>query len=267
MTEEDQLHGMHTAVDCYLSTLLAIANCVGDACPEVGGPYRNRLSRLQSRLAFDSSPEALEESCLAVETELKEYALKTSAYLAEHGAALRSATAALAEIVGSLGQSQDFDCAHDMRSLILRMQSELAAVERSLKEAEVTDPLTGLMNRREMERRIEAHKDAGGQPVLLHFRITGEASDEIVRQVAARLNVQFRYKDLEPLDRHRFYGAVPGTAGSGAIARRTDSALGRRTLSDGHRRARTGRDRSAAIPTGPGQVSPPVGTPPYFVLT
>jgi hypothetical protein len=99
MTEEDQLHALHTAVDCYLSTLLAVANCVGDACPEVGGPYQNRLSRLQSRLAFDSTPEALEESCLAVEAELKEYALKTSAYLAEHGAALRSATAALAEIV------------------------------------------------------------------------------------------------------------------------------------------------------------------------
>jgi GGDEF domain-containing protein len=196
MTEEDQLHALHTAVDCYLSTLLAVANCVGDACPEVGGPYQNRLSRLQSRLAFDSTPEALEESCLAVEAELKEYALKTSAYLAEHGAALRSATAALAEIVGSLGQSPEFCGEREMHSLVLRMQSELAAVERRLKEAEVTDPLTGLMNRREMERRIEAHKDAFGQPVLLQFRITGETRDEIVRQVAARLNVQFRYKDL-----------------------------------------------------------------------
>ena len=62
---------LQSAVNCYLSTLLAAANCVSKTCPEVGGLYRHRLSRLRSRLAFDSSPKALDESRAAVETELK----------------------------------------------------------------------------------------------------------------------------------------------------------------------------------------------------
>ena len=67
---DPHLHALHTAVNCYLSTLSAMANCIGAACPEVGGLYRHRLSRLRSRLAFDSSPDAMVESTAAVDAEL-----------------------------------------------------------------------------------------------------------------------------------------------------------------------------------------------------
>ncbi len=233
---DDPLSALHTAVNCYLSSLLAMANCLGDACPEIGGLYRHRLSRLRSRLAFDSSSEALEESTRAVEGELREYAGKASGYVAQHGIELRTAIAGLEEIIRCLAQRQDFygarlrqfaaqmettayptdrehlqevvalqvsgllscveSMAHETHSLMIRMHNELAAVEQRLKDSEVTDPLTGLMNRREMERQIETRKKAGKPPVLLQFQLTGDINDDIARQVAARLASQFRHKDF-----------------------------------------------------------------------
>ncbi len=237
MSETDSsVNALHTAVHCYLATLLATANCVGAACPEVGGLYRHRLSRLRARLAFDSSPTALEESAAAVETELNEFASKSSLYVAQHGVELRSAIATLEEIVRSLTQRQDFYAArlrqfaaqmeattyptetgalqetvalqvagllsavesmsHETQSLVMRMRNELGAVEQRIRESEVTDPLTGLMNRREMERQIESRKNAGTPPVLLHFQLNGEVNWEVMQQVSSRLGSQFRHKDF-----------------------------------------------------------------------
>lgn len=234
--DDPHLHALHTAVNCYLSTLETVANTLGNACPEIGGLYRHRLSRLRTRLAFDSSPDALEESCDAVEMELVEYASKASAYVDQHGVQLRAAISVLEEIVRSLAQRQDFygtrlrqfagqmeaaeypsdpehlqdlvalqvagllscveSMSHETQSLMARMHNELAAVEQRLKESEVTDPLTGLMSRREMERQIEVRKGLGNPPVLLHFQLSGEIADEIARQVGARLGSQFRHKDF-----------------------------------------------------------------------
>jgi len=233
------LDALHTAVNCYLSTLLAIANSVGAACPEIGGLYRHRLNRLRTRLAFDSSPDALEESRATVETELNEFASKASLYVAQHGIELRSAIGSLEDIVRSLAQRQDFygtrlrqfaaqmeatiypnpsdtdsnfqetvalqvagllsvveSMSHETQSLVTRMRNELGAVERRLQESEVTDPLTGLMNRREMERRIETRKNEGEPPVLLHFQLSGEVGAEVMQQVSSRLSSQFRHKDI-----------------------------------------------------------------------
>jgi GGDEF domain-containing protein len=231
-----QVDALHTAVNCYLSTLLAVASCVGAACPEVGGLYRHRLNRLRKRLAFDSSPEALEESRATVETELNEFAAKASTYVSQHGIELRSAIATLEEIVRSLAQRQDFygarlrqfaaqmegtaypsdaghlqevvalqvagllscveSMSHETQSLVMRMRNELGAVERRLQEFEVTDPLTGLMNRREMERQIESRKGAGAPPVLLHIQLSGQVNAEVMQQVSTRLGSQFRHKDF-----------------------------------------------------------------------
>ncbi len=233
---DPHLHALHTAVNCYLATLAAMGNCIGEACPEVGGLYRHRLSRLRSRLAFDSSPDAMEESTAAVETELKEFSKKSALYVAQHGIELRSAISTLEAIVHSLAQRQDFYAArlrqfaaqmesaayptdpealrelvglqvagllscvesmsHEAQSLVARMRNELTAVEGRLQESEVTDPLTGLMNRRELERQIEARKKAGTPPVLLHFQLSGDVNAEVMQQVGGRLGSQFRHKDF-----------------------------------------------------------------------
>lgn len=233
--QDPHLHALHTIVNCYLSTLETVANAVGNACPQIGGLYRHRLSRLRTRLAFDSAPEAVEESCDAVEMELYEYANKAAAYVDQHGIQLRAGISVLEEIVRSLAQRQDFygtrlrqfaaqmeatayptdpqhlqevvalqvagllscveSMSHETQSLLTRMHTELAGVEQRLQESEVTDPLTGLMNRREMERQIEARRGMGTPPVLLLFQLTGEINDEVAKQVAARLGSQFRHKD------------------------------------------------------------------------
>jgi GGDEF domain-containing protein len=236
MTEPEQLHALHTAVNSYLTTLLAVAECLGAACPEVGGPYRHRLSRLRSRLAFDSTPDAMTASVASVERELKEYSNKTANYITRHGMELRQTIEALEAIVKSLAQRQDFygarlrqfaaqmettpypadpehlsevvamqaagllgcveSMSNDTQSLVLRMRTELAAVTERLEEAEVTDRLTGLMNRREMERQIERRRSGGEEPVIVVFELSGDVSDEVAPQVAARLGSQFRHQDM-----------------------------------------------------------------------
>jgi GGDEF domain-containing protein len=236
MTESEQLNALHTAVSSYLTTLLAVSECIGDACPEVGGPYRHRLGRLRSRLAFDTTPEAIVESTVVVERELKDYSKKTANYIAHHGIELRRAIDALENIVRALAQRQDFygarlrqfaeqmqmtpyptdpehlsevvalqasgllgcleSMANDTQSLVARMQAELTDVSDRLKESEVTDRLTGLMNRREMERQIDLRKGSGEDPVVLVFELTGAVCDEIAQQVALRLTSHFRHQDL-----------------------------------------------------------------------
>jgi GGDEF domain-containing protein len=86
--------------------------------------------------------------------------------------------------------------ATDSQSMVVRMRSELAEVSERLRDAEVTDRLTGLMNRREMERQIDQRKAAGDDPVILVFELTGEVRDEIAQQVAIRLTSHFRHQDL-----------------------------------------------------------------------
>lgn len=236
MADDPHLHALHAAVNCYLSTLGGIGDCVGAACPEIGGIYKHRLSRLRARLAFDSSTEAMEESCTAIEVELKEYAARASGYVARHRLELRAALAAVQDLLKSFAHRQDFYSArlrqfaaqmeatqyptepeplqevvalqvmgllsciesmtHETESLVARMNRELDAVDVRVKDAEITDPLTGLMNRREMERQIEARKAAGQVLVLLHFQLTGTVNDEVMQQVAARLGSHFRHKDL-----------------------------------------------------------------------
>jgi GGDEF domain-containing protein len=236
MTDTEQLNALHTAVSSYLTTLLAISDCVGAACPEVGATYRHRLSRLRSRLAFDTTPEAMTESTIVVERELKDYSNKTAQYIIQHGIELRRTIEALERIVTSLAQRQDFygarlrqfaeqmettpyptdpehlsevvalqaagllgcveSMSNDSQSHVNRMRTELGAVSERLRDAEVTDRLTGLMNRREMERQIERRKAAGEDPVILVFELSGDMRDEIAQQAGARLSSHFRHQDL-----------------------------------------------------------------------
>jgi GGDEF domain-containing protein len=221
--EAESPEAVHTAVRSYLSTLLAISDCVGDACPEVGGTYRHRLSRLRSRLGFDVTAEAMAESAAVVERELKDYASKTAHYIALHREELRRTMESLETIVNALAVRQDFystrlrqlaaqiasdptdpagllGCVENMttdtQSLVSQMRLELAAVAERLKDAEVTDKLTGLMNRKEMDRQIAKRREAGEDPVIVVFELSGDVRDEVAQQVAARLGSQFRHQDL-----------------------------------------------------------------------
>jgi GGDEF domain-containing protein len=69
-----------TALACYLSTVVAIGNCMAEVCPSVGTMYRDRLLKLPRRLGFDATPQALQQSRAAVETDLLEYSRTASAW-------------------------------------------------------------------------------------------------------------------------------------------------------------------------------------------
>lgn len=195
MPTHDSPDGFQIAVKCYLSTLQAIANAVAKACPQMGGPYRHRLSRLRARLAFDSSPQAIEESSQIAAEELKEYAEKASGYLTQHRAELRGAVSGMGAIIRNLTSCVD-SLDQGAQSLLTQMRETLERIETRLEEAEITDPVTGLMNRREMERRIAAAVSEGSQPVLLLFDFDASLPGELAQQVGARLASQFRYNDL-----------------------------------------------------------------------
>ena len=169
---------LHTTVLCYLSTLLAVGECLGDACPPVGGPYRTKLSRLKSRLAFDTSSASVEESSQIAAAELKDYAVKASAYLESYSEGHRRAIAPMEGMLRHLSQRLEFHGArlrevggqsaserqsaawhscvesmsYDTLSLIARMREELNLATSLIAEAATTDTVTGLMNRREIER-------------------------------------------------------------------------------------------------------------------
>jgi hypothetical protein len=251
MSQEDPLKVLHVAVNCYLSTLQTIADSLAQACPAMGGPYRHRLSRLRTRLAFDTNPEALEESCSIVGKEINEYAKKSGAYVDRHSVELRRGVGSIEEMVQTMTLRQDFygsrlrqfamqmeateypadkeqlsevvalqvagllSCIESMNqeshSLLGRMRDEMTRVNQRMAELEITDPVTGLMNRREMERRIQ-ERPAGDPATLLLFEHFCDLPDEIAQQVGARLASQFRYNDLICLwTAHQFLVMFQGT--------------------------------------------------------
>src|SRR5215472_3879820 len=181
-------------IESYLSLLSGLAECVISASPAVGTPYGQRLKRLRARLEYDPHAGAVEESTDAARAELKDYAHQSAVYVERHGSELRRATEVLMESVRTLSQKQDYYCArlrqfstrmettpypadpehlaeivsmqaaglrncveslsHEWQSLLTRMKIELVEAERRVAEAETTDPNTGLMNHREMERQL-----------------------------------------------------------------------------------------------------------------
>jgi GGDEF domain-containing protein len=222
-------------VESYLSLLSGLAESVIAASPAVGTPYGHRLERLRVRLEYDPNADAVEESTDAARTELKDYSHQAAIYVDRHGAELRRATEVLLDSVRMLSQKQDFYCArlrqfsnqmettpyptdpehladivsmqatglrncidslsHDWQSLLTRMKVELVEAERRIAEAETTDPITGLMNHREMERQVELHRASGEPGTLLLFTIGLGLPDDVIQQVASRLMGQFRHAD------------------------------------------------------------------------
>ena len=97
----------------------------------------------------------------------------------------------------STGLNRCVDDMHrDTQLLVERMRAELLSVEQHLAESEITDPITGLTNRREMERRIQAAAENDAPLVLVRFDLGGSVPGEVARQVGARIGAQFRYNDV-----------------------------------------------------------------------
>jgi GGDEF domain-containing protein len=67
-------------LDCYLSTIQVVAECLHTICPEVAQPHAEQLMRLRKRLAFGPTTQAVEESRHVFENELRTFASKVQQY-------------------------------------------------------------------------------------------------------------------------------------------------------------------------------------------
>jgi GGDEF domain-containing protein len=100
-----------TAIACYLRTVVAIGNCMAEVCPSVGAMYRDRLLKLPRRLGFNATPQSLEQSRDAVETDLLEFSRTATAWTragSDHAATLLGH---LRETEETLVQSADLQSA------------------------------------------------------------------------------------------------------------------------------------------------------------
>lgn len=90
-SEASEPKAEQTALACYLRTVVAIGNSVAEICPPVGAIYRERLLKLPRRLGFGATPQVLEQSREAVETDLLEYTKTAGAWIqngSNHAASL-----------------------------------------------------------------------------------------------------------------------------------------------------------------------------------
>src|SRR5579863_7830325 len=175
--ERDYLAELGSSVACYLRTLTAVADCLGQACREVGSPYRKRIGQLRARLSFQPTREAINESATTLEAELSDYAAVAAQYLDQHDLALRCAVLTLEDIVESISHRSEFHASrlqelavrmettnpadpsaqaaelrrciesieHETASMLARMREKTAAVEERLRGNQSTDPSTRLL--------------------------------------------------------------------------------------------------------------------------
>jgi hypothetical protein len=230
VTERDYLAELSSSVACYLRTLTAVADCLGQACREVGTPYRKRIRQMRARLSFQPTHEAIKESVGTVEAELRDYAAVAARYLDQHDLDLRCAILHLEEIIESMAYRSESqgsrlqelaermettnpaDSAHsaeaaaefrgciesmgrETASMLTRMREETAAVEERLRGTQGADDPTGLLNSGEIIRQIEAYRRNGLVFSLLGFELRGVVSEQVMKQAAAKLGTQFRHCD------------------------------------------------------------------------
>jgi len=159
-----------TALACYLRTVVAIGNCMAEVCPSVGAMYRDRLLKLPRRLGFDATPQALEQSRDAVETDLLEYSRTASAWTSagsNHAAMLLDhlreteetliasadlQTAFIDDLAEHIATAAEVDEEAQLRISVKRYASGLSAYARRAR----TEKLASIEDLRQRRKEIEA---------------------------------------------------------------------------------------------------------------
>jgi GGDEF domain-containing protein len=218
----DLLAELSNAVAAYLNSMAAMADCLEKTYPDVGGPYRQRIHRLQWRVSFDATREAIKDSSQTLEAELKDYASVANRVLTERGVEMKRGILRLGDLIEGLAQRQDTlgncllhlaaqvenaACATALQDLaasvsdettvmVAQMREQMIALDQRLAGTTSTDPVTGLINRRELERQIAAHKLHGSTFCLVLFELSGPfLSDQVMRLAGAKLTMKFRHRD------------------------------------------------------------------------
>jgi len=242
--EKPQLES-DAALDCYLASILDIAETVASLCGEIGASCHDQLVRLRSRVAYHANLQTLEESRDALHSELIDFSEKARQYnnvLAEDVAkalallsqnesavAVRNEKyierlARFVEQMEQVAQSGDRALAagqavelrgfvesmeQEGRDANAHLQAKLAEFQDKLREVEFLasiDPLTGISNRREFNRQLEARVAANREFCVLLFdlntfqRVNYDhghlCGDEILKQLGNRLSTHVRPRDF-----------------------------------------------------------------------
>lgn len=236
---------LKTALESYLASIRDIAETVASMSPEIGGASHDQLIRLWSRVSYDATAKTLEESRTALHAELADFSRKAReynnalaedvakalAFLAqnEDSASVRSGqyierltrfvqqmehaarSGDVTQVAGQAAELRGFveSMEQDTRAANTQLHQKVAEFQTRLREVEFLasiDPLTGVANRREFNRQVEARIAADHGFCILLFdlntfkRINGEhghlCGDEILRQLGARLSAHVRPGDF-----------------------------------------------------------------------
>ena len=236
--------GMPAALDYYLSSILEIAETIEAISPEIGPAYREPLMQLQARVTSDPSAETLEECHAALHEILQGFCEQarhrnealardlnqtlrmvtrtedTSAgrnvqhverlidFVDRLEAAVRSGD--LSRLAAQTSELRDFaqSIELDSRDDFARLRQKMMEIQRRLHEVELLatlDPLTGVANRRDLDRELAARIEARLEFCVLLFDLNGFKEindrlghlygDEVLKQLAARLGSQVRARD------------------------------------------------------------------------
>ena len=229
-------------LESYRSAILDVAEAMEAISPEISAIYRERLARLHGNLAENATAQALEESRQAVHEILCEFSSRARHHnqalardlnqtldmmsRTEDSRSIRYVerlmdfadqveTALRSGDLGRLDRQtvelRGFAESIELHShdALARLREKLADIQNRLHEAELLatlDPLTGVSNRRELDRELNARLAANQDFCVLLFDLDGFKAvndrfghlcgDEILKQVAARLSGQVRARDF-----------------------------------------------------------------------
>lgn len=195
-----------TALACYLSTVVAIGNCMAEVCPSVGAMYRDRLLKLPMRLGFEASPQGLEQSRDAVATDLLEYARTASAWnaagsnqaaaLLDHlreteetlVAAADLQSAFLDDLAAHIATSAEVDEEAQLRTSFKRYAAGLSAYARRAR----TDKLAAIEDLRRRREEIEAWLASATTSTFV------DQESGLLNRAAAELRIETEIRKKQP---------------------------------------------------------------------
>src|SRR5271168_1464695 len=152
---------LHKAIECYLSAIVSIANCIADVCPDIGVPFRNQWRRIPQRIGFDSTLETLEKSKRSFAGSIENLHLLAQDYFGGGLPALREIgetggravevvlernaafAAMMATLADSLAATADLDAPPELRDQLEHYAAGLRSAARTV-EAEIIPPLAQL---------------------------------------------------------------------------------------------------------------------------
>jgi diguanylate cyclase (GGDEF)-like protein len=235
---------MPAALVAYLSSILEIADTLEAISPELGAACREPLLQLRSRLCANSTLEELQESRITLHEILQGFSrgarLQNQALARDLNQTLTMVTrtedtsagrnvqyverlvdfvdrlesavraADLPRLAAQTAELRDFSQSIelDSRDDFARLRQKMTDIQRRLHEVELLatlDPLTGVANRRDMDRELAARIQGGQEFCVLLFDLNGFKEindrfghlngDHVLKQLAARLSGQVRSRD------------------------------------------------------------------------